>query len=93
MSFNTSLRDQFKDLKEAGLLKVKYPAGYKKWKAKFDYWFNITKDLQQTFNIMYGHQGGVNNYRGSLYCNSGFKVPMPQHKKSNAKKHREKRNG
>ena len=86
MSFNTELQDQFKVLKDAGVLKVRYPAGYKKWKAKFDYWFNITKDLQQTFNIMYGHQGGVNHYRGSLYCNSGLKIPAPkQHSKTKAK--------
>ena len=73
---NTQLADQFKDLKEAGLLKVKYPAGYKKWKTKFDYWFNITKDVQQTLDIIYGPGGGVHSYRGSLYRNSNLKIPI-----------------
>lgn len=70
--FNTGLQDQLKDLKEAGLLKVKYPAGYQKWKTKFDYWFDITKDVQQTLDIIYGHGGSVTNYRGSLYRNSNL---------------------
>jgi hypothetical protein len=71
--FNTELQDQLKDLKEAGMLKVKYPAGYKKWKAKFDYWFNITKDVNAALNCIYGPgASGVNNYKGSIYRNSGI---------------------
>jgi hypothetical protein len=90
---NPSLQDQLKELKGAGVLKVKHPVGYKKWKAKFDYWFSITKDVQQAFNIMYGPGGGVNHYRGGLLCNSGVKIPVPQPHKKKAKKPKEKRNG
>ena len=82
---NTQLADQFKDLKEAGLLKVKYPAGYKKWKAKFDYWFNITKDVNQTLDIIYGPGGGVKNYRGSLYRNANLKMPIVTKKQDKRK--------
>ena len=68
---NSSLKDQFDQLKEAGLLKVKYPTGYKKWKAKFDYWFGITKDVNAALNCIYGPgASGVNNYKGSIYRNS-----------------------
>ena len=72
--FNSELSDQLKDLKDTGILKVKYPPGYQKWKAKFDYWFNITKDVQQTLDIIYGPGGGVNNYKGSLYRNANLKM-------------------
>ena len=85
MSFNTELQDQFKVLKDVGLLKVKYPTGYKKWKAKFDYWFGITKDVQQTLDIIYGPGGGVKNYRGSLYRNANIKLPTDSKKKGNTK--------
>ena len=85
MSFNTELQDQFKVLKDVGLLKVKYPAGYKKWKAKFDYWYNITKDVNQTLDIIYGPGGGVKNYRGSLYRNANIKLPTDSKKKGKSK--------
>jgi len=75
---NTQLKDQLNDLKEAGLLKVKYPAGYKKWKAKFDYWFSITKDIGQTLDCIYGHGGSVKYSKGSIYRNSNLKMPTPE---------------
>lgn len=82
--FNSNLSDQLNELKSEGLLKVKYPVGYKKWKEKFDYWFSITKDVQQTFDIMYGPGGGVKSYRGSLYRNANIKLPVS--KKGSKKK-------
>ena len=69
--FNSTLNDQLKELKEAGLLKVKYPVGYQKWKAKFDYWLGVTKDVNAALNCIYGPgASGVNNYKGSIYRNS-----------------------
>jgi len=82
---NTQLADQLKELTEAGILKVKYPTGYKKWKAKFDYWFGITNDLSQTFDIIYGPGGGVKNYRGSLYRNANIKLPTDSKQKGKSK--------
>lgn len=71
---NSQLKDQLNALKRAGLLKVKYPKGYKKWKATFEYWFSITKDVQRALEIMYGPGGSTSNYKGSIYCNTYFKV-------------------
>ena len=86
---NPALRDQLGKLLRNGKLKVKHPDGWKKWKQKFDYIYKLTKgDLNQTFDIMYGPGGGVKNYKGSLYRNTGFKVPMnkPKAKAKTSKK-------
>ena len=76
--FNTQFAEQLDILKKYSTSKIKYPKGYKQWKAKFDYWFNITKDVQQTLDIIYGHGGSVNNYRGSLYRNTNVRIPSPK---------------
>ena len=75
--FNPTLAEQLEILKPY----VKHPKGYKKWKAKFDYWFKITKDVQQTLDIMYGPGGGVNHYKGSICCNAKIKMPTKQPRK------------
>lgn len=71
---NTQLRDQLKIAMEKKQIKLKYPAHYKKWKKKFDYWFNLTHDLNQTLDIMYGPGGSADNYRGSIYTNSNLDI-------------------
>ena len=73
------------ELKQAGILKVKYPTGYKKWKAKFDYWYNVTKDVNQTLTIIYGPEGSVRNYKGSLYCNANLKMNSIGQKRNKSK--------
>ena len=79
---NPILRDKLREALKNNKHKIKYPDGYKKWKEKFDYWFKTTKgDLKQTLDIMYGPGGGVNNYRGSLYKNTDFKIPKKNKKK------------
>ncbi len=82
---NPALKDALQKSIKDGKLTVKYPDGYKKWKKKFDYWYKTTKgDLNQTLDIMYGAGGGVNNDRGSIYKNTGFKIPTKKpikHKK------------
>lgn len=72
--FNDSLAKQLQSAVSKGQIKPKYFDGYKQWKDKFDYFYNITKDVNQTLNIMYGPNGGVNSYQGSLYVNSSLKV-------------------
>ncbi|TDI97014.1 MAG: hypothetical protein E2O29_01910 [Deltaproteobacteria bacterium] len=73
-SFNTQLHDQLRIAIEEKLIKLRYPAHYKKWKKKFDYWFNLTKDLNQTLDIMYGPGGSADNYKGSIYRNSNLDI-------------------
>ena len=72
--FNNSLAKQLQDAINKGKIKPKYFDGYKQWKEKFDYWFEITKDVNQTLNIFYGPNGGVKKYAGSLYVNSSLNV-------------------
>ena len=72
--FNSALQDQLNQLKAQGQLKVKYPAGYQKWKKKFDYWYSITKDVHQTLEIIYGHGGTADHSTGSIYRNSTLKA-------------------
>lgn len=67
---NTSLRDQLIKATNSKKIKVKHFDGEKKWKKKFNHFFKLTKDVKQTLDIMYGPNGGVNNYKGSLYRNS-----------------------
>lgn len=71
---NTQLQDQLRIAMEEKQIKLKYPAHYKKWKKKFDYWYNITHDLNQTLDIMYGPGGSSSNYKGSIYTNSNLDI-------------------
>jgi hypothetical protein len=72
--FNTSLRDQLKIVMDSGELKVTHHDGHKAWKAKFEYWHNVTHDTTKALDAIYGPNGGVNNYKGSIYCNSNLKA-------------------
>jgi hypothetical protein len=72
--FNSSLQDQLKNAVKSGQVKVVYPKGYQKWKKKFDYWMKITGSVSQTLNILYGPNGSVDDYKGSIYNNSNFKA-------------------
>lgn len=72
-SINNTLAIQLAEALKQKKIQVKYPDGYKAWKQKFDYWYKVTGDLRQTLDIMYGPNGGVDNYKGSLYTNSNFK--------------------
>lgn len=76
MTFNTELGDQLKDLSKVGLLKLKYPSGYKKWKAKFEYFYAITNDVGQTLDCIYGSGGSVKHSKGSIYRNSNLTLPV-----------------
>ena len=71
---NTQLSDQLRKLVAAGEVKIKYPDGYHAWKQKFDYFYNITKDVNQTLNIIYGPEGGVKDYKGSIYHNANVVI-------------------
>ena len=71
---NTQLHDQLRIAMEEKQIKLKYPAHYKKWKKKFDYWFNLTHDLNQTLDIMYGPGGSADDYKGSIYTNSNLDI-------------------
>lgn len=71
---NTDLRDQLKNAIRDKKIIIKYPAHYKKWKKKFDYWFNITHDVKQTLEILYGPDGSADNYKGSIYTNANFDI-------------------
>ena len=91
---NLTFKEQLKVLKDGGKLKLRYPDGYKSWKKKFDYWYRTTnKDLNQTLDIMYGPGGGVNNYKGSLYKNSNFRVPKEKHNRNKKFKKQNEKSG
>lgn len=79
---NNSLKEQLKKAIEDNKLKVKYPKGYKEWKTKFNYFYGITKSVEQALKIMYGPDGSADNYKGSLYNNSNFNVKHILKKKS-----------
>jgi hypothetical protein len=70
--FNTQLQDQLTGAISKGKLNPKHFDGYVAWKTKFDYFYNITHDLEKTLDILYGPKGGVNDYKGSLYRNSNL---------------------
>ena len=70
--FNTLLKDQLTNAINNGKLTPKHFDGYTAWKDKFDYFYNITHDVKKTLDIIYGPNGGVNNYKGSLYRNSNL---------------------
>jgi hypothetical protein len=72
--FNNQLTNQLKKAIDTGALKPKYPDGYKAWKEKFDYFYNITKDVEQTLNAIYGPGGSVTSYQGSIYRNSNLDI-------------------
>lgn len=76
-NINNSLGEQLSKALKQNKIKVKYPEGYKAWKQKFDYWYKVTGDLRQTLDIMYGPNGGVDNYKGSIYTNANFKFKKP----------------
>lgn len=78
-SINNSLRDQLRAALKTGKVKVKYPEGYKQWKQKFDYFYGVTKDVNHTLDAIYGPNGSVDNYKGSVVANSDFKVPQKKH--------------
>jgi hypothetical protein len=69
---NTQLADQLRNVVKTDKDVIKYFKGYKKWKAKFEYWFNITKDVGQTLDIIYGRGGSPKHSTGSLYHNSNL---------------------
>jgi hypothetical protein len=89
--FNNSLSVQLQNILDKKKVKIIYPDGYKTWKEKFDYWYNITKDVRQTLDIIYGPGGGVTQYKGSLYVNSNLSTtamikPKPVIKKTDYKR-------
>lgn len=71
---NTQLKDQLEAAMKQKKLEVRYPDGYKQWKEKFDYFFNVTKSVRSTLDSIYGPGGGVDNYQGSIYCNSNLNI-------------------
>jgi hypothetical protein len=83
--FNTLLQDQLSNAINTGKLKPKHFDGYTAWKKKFDHFYEITHDVKQTLDILYGPNGGVNNYRGSLYRNSNLSTDKIA--KKNTQKH------
>ena len=83
--FNNQLQQQLQNAIKKGKIKVKYPKNYKEWKTKFDYWCNITKNSKQALEIMYGPDGGVKNYKGSLYNNSNFDIKKIKKRKQQLK--------
>src|SRR5258706_8510449 len=89
---NTQLRDQLQTALKAKQIEVKYPDGYKQWKEKFDYFFGITKDVKQTLDCLYGPNGGVDNYKGSIYVNSNLNVAEIAKTKQHYKKPKHKPN-
>jgi len=72
--FNDQLQIELQKAIATKKLTPKYPKKYKQWKEKFDYWYNKTKDVRQALKIMYGPNGSVINYQGSLYNNSNFDI-------------------
>jgi len=72
--FNNQLQVELQKAIATKKLTLKYPKKYKRWKEKFDYWHNKTKDVRQALKIMYGPNGSVTNYQGSLYNNSNFDI-------------------
>ena len=77
---NDSLKNQLSKAIREKKIKIKYPKDYKKWKEKFDYFYGVTKDVQQTLDIIYGPGGSADNYKGSLYNNSNFNIKHIQNK-------------
>lgn len=74
-TLNDSLKTQLASAIQQGRLKVKYFRGYEEWKAKLNYWCKVTKgDVSQALSIMYGPNGGVEDYRGSLYTNANIEI-------------------
>ena len=80
---NHQLRDALTKALNDKKIKVTYPKGYKKWKEKFDYFYNITKSVDQTLKIIYGPDGSADNYKGSLYNNSNFNIKGIKNRKRN----------
>ena len=78
---NTQLKDQLEIAISSGKFKPVYFNGYKIWKEKFDYFFNITKDVNQTLDILYGPNGGIDDYKGSIYRNSNLQIDKITKKK------------
>jgi hypothetical protein len=81
---NTQLQDQLRKAIKDGKINPKYPDGYRDWKAKFDYWFNITHDVLETLRVIHGEQGD-----GSIYKNSNLdiKAAIKPNIKMNPKMH------
>ena len=88
---NTQLADQLLKTIEEGKVKLRYPDGYKAWKKKFDYFYNLTKSVSQTLNIIYGPQGGVTDYRGSIYSNANIPIKEVLKKPEQNKGHHKSR--
>ena len=87
---HSSLGDQLKKAVKGGKIKVRYPDGYKKWKTKFDHFYKLTGNVKQTLDIIYGPNGGVSNYKGSLYRNANFDASSLTPAKSKSHKHNKK---
>jgi len=84
---NNLLAAQLQKALDEKKIKVVYPDGYRAWKQKFDYWYNITHSVSQTLDIIYGPGGSVGDYKGSIYQNSKFKPKETITKSSNAFKY------
>lgn len=73
--FNTVLKDQLKSAIKNKKIRLKHFDGEELWRKKFDHFYKLTGgNLDRTLDIMYGPDGGVNNYKGSIYRNSRIRV-------------------
>jgi len=84
-----SLASQLQVAIKTGKIKVKHFDGEEAWSKKFKHFYNKTKSVSLTLDIIYGPNGGINNYQGSIYRNSNVKVNK-QFKKVPKKSKREK---